>query len=146
MARRKETLGEQLRREAHEYMADLRAFAESLKRAEGWFTLGLILAVIFMLVVWFITGLGFDRLNDAVSGLGAPRSRVCRTLNDFDAMILVIDAIALVLLSVMSVGEMMRLLNRMQSGLPKEPRQVAVPAFAMLIVGTAGIVYMRYIC
>ncbi len=52
----------------------------------------------------------------------------------------------MVLLAIMSLGEMMRLLNRMQSGQPKEPRQVAVPAFAMLVVGTAGIVYMRYIC
>ncbi len=146
MARRKETLGEQLQREALEYLADLRALGQALKRAEGWFTLALILAVLFMLVVWFITGLGFDRLNDAVSGLGAPRSRVCRTLNDMDAMILVMDAVAMVLLAVVSVGEMMRLLNRMQCGQPKEPRQVAVPAFAMLVVGTAGIVYMRYIC
>jgi hypothetical protein len=142
----RETLGRRLRREAYEYMADLRTFAEALKRAEGWFTLGLLLMVLFMLAVWFITGLGFDRLNQAVSELGQPRGRVCRTVSDFDALILVLNAMLLFLLAILSLGEMMRLLDRARSGQPKEPRKVAGPAALMLAVGIAGIAYMRYIC
>lgn len=139
-------LERRLRQEAREYFADLRNFREALKRTEGWVTLGLILAVIFMLVVWFITGMGFDRLNAVIAALGQSRGRVCRPLSDFSALIIVIDAVAMTLLAVLTLGEMMRLLNRMNKGLPKQPRLVAVPAALMLVVGIAGIVYMRAIC
>jgi len=141
-----EKLRRQLRREVYEYLADLRNFKEALKRAEGWFTLALVLAVIFMVVVWFITGLGFDRLNQAVSELGAPRGRVCRPLGDANALFLILDAMLMFLLAVLSLGEMMQLLNRMQRGLSKEPRKVMVPTGIMLIAGIVGIAYMRYIC
>ncbi len=139
-------LQRQLAREAREYLADIRAFAEALKRAEGWFTLGLVLAVIFMLVVWFITGLGFDRLNMAISALGQSHGRICRPLADFAALLIIIDATTMCLLAVVALGEMMRLLDRVRQGLPKEPRKVAVPAAFMLVVGIAGIIYMRSIC
>jgi hypothetical protein len=139
-------LQRRLAQEAREYLADLRNMAEALKRAEGWVTLGLVLAVIFMLVVWFITGLGFDRLNLAISALGQSHGRMCRPLDDFQAMIIIIDAVTMVLLAVLALGEMMRLLDRVRSGLPKEPRRVAFPAASMLAVGTAGIIYMRSIC
>lgn len=143
---RRETLGRRLRREAYEYMADLRNFAEALKRAEGWFTLGLLLMVLFMMAVWFITGLGFDRLNQVVSELGQPRGRMCRTVGDIDALILILNAMLLFMLAILSLGEMMRLLDRARRGQPKEPRKVAAPAALMLVVGVAGIAYMRYIC
>ncbi len=142
----RETLRQRLRREACEYLADLRTFYEGLKRAEGWFTLALLLAVIFMVAVWFITGLGFDRLNQAVSDLGQPRGRVCRPLGDADALVIIIDAMLMFLLAIVALGEMMRLLNRVQQGQPREPRKVMIPAAIMLIVGVAGIGYMRYIC
>ena len=141
-----ERLQQRLAQEAREYLADLRNFAEALKRVEGWVTLGLGLAVIFMLVVWFITALGFDRLNAAISALGQSHGRICRPINDFSALMIIINAVVLVALSVLALGEMMRLLNRMRQGLPKEPRQVAIPAVLMLVVGTAGIIYMRIIC
>jgi len=139
-------LGQRLRREAREYLTDLRNFRDALRRAEGWFTLALVLAVMFMLVVWFITALGFDRLNLAISALGQSHGRICRPLADFDAMVIVITAVVMILLAVLALGEMMRLLDRVRQRLPKEPRQVAMPAAMMLLVGTGSIVYMRYIC
>ncbi|HEX8964268.1 MAG TPA: hypothetical protein VF801_14790 [Rhodocyclaceae bacterium] len=142
----RETLRQRLRREAYEYLADLRTFANALKRAEGWFTLALLLAVLFMVAVWFITGLGFDRLSQAVSELGAPRGRVCRPVQDFDALVMILNAMLMFLLAIVSLGEMMRLLDRVQKGQPREPRKVAGPAALMLVVGVAGIAYMRYIC
>jgi len=139
-------LERRLAREAHEYLADLRAFAEALKRAEGWFTLALVLAVVFMLAVWFITALGFDRLNLAISALGQSHGRICRPLADFAALAIIIDATTMCLLAVVALGEMMRLLDRVRQGLPKDPGKVATPSAVMLVVGIAGIVYMRAIC
>jgi formate hydrogenlyase subunit 3/multisubunit Na+/H+ antiporter MnhD subunit len=141
-----EKLRRQLRREAYEYLADLRNFAIALRRAEGWFTLALVLAVIFMVAVWFVTGLGFDRLNQVVSALGQPRGRVCRPMEDFDALALIIDAMLMFLLAILALGEMMQLLNRTQRGQPKQPRKVMAPVAFMLIAGVAGIAYMRHIC
>jgi len=135
-----------LRHEASEYLADLRNFGEALKRTEGWVTLGLILAVIFMVVVWFITGLGFDRLNTVISALGQSHGRICRPLTDFSALVVVIDAVVMGMLAIVTLGEMMQLLNRVNKGLPKRPGQVAIPAAMMLVVGIGGIIYMRAIC
>lgn len=142
----RETLRQRLRREAYEYLADLRTFYEGLKRAEGWFTLALVLAVLFMIAVWFVTGLAFDRLSEAVSELGQPRGHVCRPLQDLDAFVIVIDAVLMFLLAFVALGEMMRLLDRVRQGLPREPRKVMGPAAIMLAVGIAGIVYMRHVC
>ena len=139
-------LQRRLAQEAHEYLADLRHFAEALKRIEGWVTLGLVLGVLFMLVVWFITALGFDRLNMAIAALGQSHGRICRPIGDFSALVIAIDALVMTLLALLALGEMMRLLDRIHQGLPKKPRQVAVPAALMLLVGTAGIIYMRIIC
>jgi hypothetical protein len=142
----RETLGERLRREAYEYLADLRTFAEALKRAEGWFTLALILAVLFMVAVWFVTGLGFDRLSQAASALGAPRGKACKPVQDFDALVMILNAMLMFLLAIVSLGEMMLLLDRVHKGQAREPRKVAGPAALMLVVGIAGIAYMRYVC
>lgn len=139
-------LRRQLRREAQEYLADLRDFRESLRHLEGWLTLCLLLAVIFMVTVWFITGLGFDRLNSLTGELGAWRPRICRPLDDFNAVTLVIDSLVMMLLAVVTIGEMMRLLDRKRSGRPANYRAVAIPAFFMLLAAIAGIIYMRMIC
>jgi hypothetical protein len=141
-----ERIKRQIRREAYEYLADFRHFGEALKRAEGWFTLALVLAVIFMIVVWFITGLGFDRLNQAVSELGQPRGRVCKPLTDLNALILIIDAMLMFLVAIVTLGEMMLLLDRVRRNMPREPRKVMGPAAVMLAAGVSGIVYMRVIC
>jgi formate hydrogenlyase subunit 3/multisubunit Na+/H+ antiporter MnhD subunit len=142
----RESLRERLRREAREYLADLRQFADALRRVEGWVTLGLLVLVGIISIEWFITGLGFDRLNPIAGTFGVWRPRLCRPMDDIPALIVIIDATAMVLLSVMTLGEMMRLLDRVRQGLPKRPREVALPAVAMLIVSVAGIVYMRFIC
>lgn len=139
-------LQRRLAREAHEYLADLRNLAEALKRAEGWVTLGLVLAVILMAVVWFITALGFDRLNLVLSALGQSHGRMCRPLDNFSALVLLINAVVLGMLAVLALGEMMRLLDRIRMRLPKRPRAVAVPAAFMLVTGIGGIIYMRAIC
>ena len=141
-----DTLQRRLAQEAREYLADLRNFREALKRTEGWITLALVLAVIFMMVVWFITALGFDRLNMVISALGQSHGKICRPLTDFSAMVIVIDAVTLAMLTVLALGEMMRLLDRVRQGLARQPRLVAVPAALMLAVGTGGIIYMRAIC
>lgn len=139
-------LQRRLAREAREYMADLRNFAEALQRVEGWVTLGLVLAVILMAVVWFITVLGFDRLNLVLIALGQSHSRMCRPLNNFSALVLLINAVVLGMLAVLALGEMMRLLDRIRMRLPKRSRSVAVPAALMLVTGVGGIIYMRAIC
>lgn len=141
-----EKLRRRLRQEAYEYLADVRNFTEALKRAEGWFTLGLVLAVLFMLAVWFITGLGFDRLNMVVSSLGQSRGRICRPLSDFSAMIIIIDAVTMTMLAFLALGEMMLLLDRVRKSLPRDLRKVSIPTAYMLATGIAGIVYMRAIC
>jgi hypothetical protein len=141
-----EKLRRQLRREAREYLADLHNFREGLRHLEGWLTLGLVLAVVFMVVVWFITSLGFDRLNSMAGSFGAWRPRICRPLENTSALIMVIDSIIMMLLAVVAVGEMMRLLDRKRTGRPADYRAVAVPSFLMLIAALAGIIYMRMIC
>jgi amino acid transporter len=139
-------LQRRLAQEAREYLADLRNLAEALKRVEGWVTLGLVLAVIFMLVVWFITILGFDRLNMTISALGQSHGKICKPIDNYTALVLIINAMMLAMLTVLSLGEMMRLLDRVRKGLPRQPRLVAVPVAWMLLIGTAGIIYMRIIC
>jgi hypothetical protein len=141
-----ESFKKQLRREVSEYLADLRNIRDALRHVEGWITLALVLAVIFMMAVWFIVGLGFDRLAFVAGALGVSRSRVCMPLSDINAMIIIMDAMAMGLLAVMALGEMMRLLDRVRKGLPSEPRKVAVPSFFMLLVGIGGIIFMRAIC
>ncbi|QDX81542.1 hypothetical protein B9N43_09960 [Denitratisoma sp. DHT3] len=139
-------LRRQLRREAREYLADLHDIREGLRHLEGWLTLCLLIAVMFMVAVWFVTGLGFDRLNSLTGALGAWRPRICRPLDDFNAVALVIDSLVMMLLAIVTIGEMMRLLDRKRSSLPANYRTVAIPAFFMLLAAIAGIVYMRMIC
>ena len=139
-------LGQRLRQEAYEYLADLRHFRDALRSAEGWITLGLVLAVVIMLVVWFITGLGFDRLNAVISALGQSHGRICHPLTDFSALGIIIDAVTMCMLALLALGEMMRLLDRVRLGLDKNWRKVAIPAAWMLVTGTAGIIFMRWIC
>jgi hypothetical protein len=141
-----ESFSKQLRRELREYSADFRNFGHALQRIEGWITLALILAVIAMSTVWFITGLGFDRLNSLAGAFNVWRPRLCRPLDDIPALIIIMDAVAMGLLAVFTLGEMMRLLDRVNKGLPAAPRQVAWPAAILLVVCTAGIIYMRAIC
>lgn len=142
----REKLGRRLRRELDEYLADLRAFREGLRHLEGWLTLCLLVAVAFMMAVWFVTGLGFDRLNSLTGELGAWRPRICRPLDDFNAVALIIDSLLMLLLAIVTIGEMMRLLDRKRTGQPAQYPAVAIPAFLMLLAAIAGIIYMRMIC
>ncbi len=140
-------LKERLAREAREYLTDLRNFRDALRSAEGWFTLMLVIAVIIMLTVWFITGLGFDRLNQVVSALGQTHGRrLCRPLTDFSALVIIIDAVTMCMLAVLALGEMMRLHDRIRQRRPKDLSQVTRPTVFMLVVGIVGIIYMRSIC
>ena len=137
-------LGKQLRSEWRDYVADFRDIIEALHHAEGWVTLGLVLGVIAVIAVWFITGLGFDQVT--LTGSIRLTDRSCNPVTNFSGVLLFIDAVMMFLLGIMAIGEMLLLLDRVRKGLPSQPRQVAVLAFSMLVVGVAGIVYMRAIC
>jgi|GEM_PF-1002915 len=142
-----DSLKKQLAREAREYLADLRNWMESLKRAEGVATLALIVAVVIMLVVYFKTALGFDNLGSIYKRLGAsnlPDS--CMPLDDTQAFIFILNAVVMVLLTVLSLGEMMQLLDRVRDQLPPEPRKVAMPVALMLVMGISGIIAMKSWC
>jgi hypothetical protein len=139
-----EKLGKQLRSEWRDYVADFRDIIEALHHAEGWVTLGLVLGVIAVIAVWFITGLGFDQVT--LTGSIRLTDRTCNPVTNFSGVLLFIDAVMMFLLGIMAIGEMLLLLDRMRKGLPSQPRQVAVLAISMLVVGVAGIVYMRAIC
>ena len=137
-------LGKQLRSEWRDYVADFRDIIEALHHAEGWVTLGLVLGVIAVIAVWFITGLGFDQVT--LTGSIRLTDRTCNPVTNFSGVLLFIDAVMMFLLGIMAIGEMLLLLDRVRKGFPSQPRQVAVLAISMLIVGVAGIVYMRAIC
>lgn len=144
MALDMEKLRRQLRREWRDYMADFRDIVEALHHAEGWITLGLVLAVIGVVAVWFITGLGFDQVT--LVGSFRLTGRTCNPVSNFSGVLLFIDAVMMFFLGIMAIGEMLLVLERLRKGRPAQPRQVAILAISMLIVGVAGIVYMRAIC
>jgi hypothetical protein len=135
---------EQLRREAREYLADIRDIIEALHRAEGWIALGLVIAAVVVVNTWFITGLGFSPIPSTTGGSGLWRT--CSPITNRNALILGLDAVVMLLLAVFAVGEMMAVLSRMRQGRPAEPRLVAGLAAGMLVFGIAGIVFMRMIC
>jgi cytochrome bd-type quinol oxidase subunit 1 len=139
-----EKLGQQLRNEWRDYMADFRDIIDALRHVEGWVTLGLVLGVIAVIAVWFITGLGFDQVT--LVGSFRLSGRTCNPVNNVNGVLLFIDAFMMFFLGIMAIGEMLLLLDRVRKGDPSQPRQVAILAISMLVVGVFGIVYMRAIC
>lgn len=132
------------RYEWRDYMADLRDIIQALHHAGGWITLGLILMMVAVVAVWFITGLGFGETN--ASNSISLSSRHCQPVSNFSGVLLFIDVVMMFLLGVMALGEMLQVLSRLRQGYPPQPRWVTMLAAGMVVVGVAGIVYMRFIC
>ena len=140
----RETLSEQLSREIREYLDDFRELLQAIASAEGLIALFMVLAVIAVSVAWFIVGLGFDRLNSAIGA--AWRPFYCGPLSDKSAIILFTDFIVMVLLSVTTLGETLRLFDRMRNNRPPKVMDIVTPSGMLLLAGLGGIVYMRTIC
>lgn len=142
----RKNIREQLRREVSEYLADFRMFGEALQRVEGWIALGLILAVVAVFAVWFVSGLGFDRLNSVAGSFNIWRPRFCRPLGDFSALIFVVMGVVMTFLAMMTLGEMMTLLDRVTRQRPAQAQHVAWPAGFMLIIAVIGFIYADTLC
>ena len=135
-----------LRQEVAEYLADLRALGDALRSTEGRVAVALVLAEIAVVVFWFVTTLGFDRLNGVAGSVGVWRPRLCRALENFPALMLILDALVVVMFGVMAVGEMMVLFDNARRKLPTRPRNVVIPTVLMFVSGIGGVIYMRYVC
>jgi len=137
----------QLAREAQQYADDVRDLWAALQHVEGWTGLILVLAVIFVVVEWFITGLGFDRLNGVVSFLGgAWRPRICRPMGNGAAIFVILDAVVMAFCAAMAMGEMLLLRERIRKKRPANSRAVVTASLSMLVSGLTGILFMRAIC
>ena len=143
----KETLSEQLSREAREYLADLRALRDELKTVEGLIALGLGIAAILVTVAWCIVTLGFNPPNDhIVSFVYKFGMRPCRPVNNFSGAVMFIDMILLFFLVVVSFGNVFNMMKRVREGQPREPRDLIISSSLMLVVGIGGIVFMLWVC
>jgi Na+/proline symporter len=144
---RKETIGEQLAREAREYLADLREIREDLKSAEGWIALALLVAAIVITAVWFIVSLGFNPANDHVMSFMVQFGmRTCRPVDNFNGVIMFVDFIMLIFLTVISLGNVLNMMRRAREGRPREPRDLIISTSLMLVVGIGGIFFMLAVC
>ncbi|GAB2181042.1 hypothetical protein DLREEDagrD3_12650 [Denitratisoma sp. agr-D3] len=132
------------RNELRDYLADVRDIIDALRHAEGWVALGLILAVLSVVAVWFITGLGFGGIN--VEGSLNLGSRHCRPISNFSGVVMFVDVVMMFLFGIMAIGEMLQVLERLRLGDPPQHRWVVLLTLGMLVSGVAGIVYMRIIC
>ncbi|RTL55739.1 MAG: hypothetical protein EKK46_05805 [Rhodocyclaceae bacterium] len=139
-----EDIRQQLLREAREYFADLREILDSLKRVEGWLTLILLIVTFFVVIYWFITGMGFDTRNSLSGTLGSMRQ--CSPISDRNALFIALDGVCMMLFALFALGEMVALLMRIKQGRPAQPRTVAALSAMMLVTGVAGIIYMKSIC
>lgn len=140
-------LKQQLAREAHEYLADLRHIRQDLKSVDGWIAFGLIVLVALMAIAWVIVSLGFNPANDEISRfMYRYRLHTCRPIDNFGGVILFIDLIILIFLTVISLGNVVNMMKRANRKLPREPRDLIISASLMLVVGIGGIIFMLRIC
>ena len=143
----KETLWQRLAREANEYLTDLREIRDDLKSREGWIALGLVVAAVVIAAVWVLVSLGFNPSNDAITAtLRKYGMHTCRPIDNFSGVILFVNMIMLLFLTVMTMGNIIRMLGRVKRGWPREPRDLVISASLMLATGIGGIIYMRWIC
>ena len=143
----RETLKQQLAREANEYLADLRHIRDDLKSVEGWIAFALVVLAVIMTAAWAIVSMGFNPDNEHVSafmykfGLHA-----CRSVDNFNGVVMFIDLIMLIFLTVISLGNVINMMKRVSRGFPREPRDLIISTSLMLAVGIGGIVFMLRIC
>ena len=114
-----EKFKQQLARELHEYLADLREIRDDLKSIDGWIAFGLGILVIIMAAAWVIVSLGFNPANDHVSSFMYKFSlRPCRPISNFNGVIVFIDFIVLIFLTVISLGNVVNMMRRSSRGFP----------------------------
>lgn len=144
---RKETLSEQLAREAREYLADLRALREELKTAEGWFVVGLVFLAALISAAWAIVSLGYNPPNDHIlSMLYRFGLRTCKPIDNFSGVVIFVDLFMLLFLTVISLGNMFNMVRRVREGQPREPRDLIISISLMILAGLGGIVFMIWNC
>lgn len=142
-----ERLRKQLAREAREYLADLRDLRDSLKSAEGWIALALVIVAAFIAVAWVIVSLGFSPPNDHVTAwIHRLGMRPCAPISNFAGVVIIVDMFLVLFLTVVTLGNVARMATRVRSGLPREPRDLIVSASLMIACGLGGIIYMLSIC
>lgn len=137
----------QLAQEAREYLADIVAIKESLRSAEGWFVLGLVVMAVLITGAWGVVSLGFSPPNEHVMRfimkLGL---RVCRPVNNFAGVVIFINLFLLLFLTVISLGNALNVIARVKRGQPREPRDLIISTSLMLVAGIGGILFMTAIC
>lgn len=144
---RKETLSEQLAREAREYLADLRALREDLKSAEGWIVLGLVIVAALISAAWAIVSLGYNPPNDHIlSMLYKFGLRTCKPIDNFSGVVIFVDLFMLLFLTVISLGNAFNMMRRVREGQPREPRDLIISISLMILAGVGGIVFMLWTC
>jgi hypothetical protein len=137
----------QLAREVSEYLADLREIRDDLKSVEGWIAFGLIVMAALMTVAWLIVSLGFNPENEHINTLLYKLGlRSCRPIGNFSGVIVFVDFFLLLFLTVITLGNSVRMAARVKRGWAREPRDLIISALLMLVVGIGGIIYMRWIC
>ena len=142
-----EKLKRQLRREALDYLADLREIRDDLSSAEGWIAFALVIAAVIMGAAWAVVSLGFNPANDHITSmLYRLGMRPCRPINNFSGVIIFVDMILLIFLTVVSLGNAINMMRRVREGLPREPRDLIISTSMMLVVGIGGIIFMLSVC
>ena len=143
----KEPLGERLRREALEYLADLRALRDDLKSAEGWVAFGLIVLAGLITIVWAVVSLGYNPPNDHIlSMLYRFGLRPCRPIDNVSGVVIFVDLLLLLFLTVISLGNVFNMMKRVREGQPREPRDLIISTSLMIAAGLGGISYMLWTC
>jgi len=134
--------------EAKSYLADLRDFKESLRSAEGWIALILLLAAVFIVGAFLFVSLGFSPNPNIhiTSFLDSVGLRACRKMDNVSGVFLFVNLFLLLFLAVITLGNVLNLLGRVKRGEPRQPRDIIVSASLMLTVGSAGIAYMVWAC
>ena len=144
---RKETLGEQLAREAREYLADFRALREDLKNAEGWIALALLILAALIAVAWAIVSLGYNPPNDHIlSMLYKFGLRPCKPIDNFSGVVIFVDLFLLMFLTVITLGNVFNMMKRVREGQPREPRDLIISTSLMIVAGLGGIIFMISSC
>ena len=138
----------QLAGEARDYLADFRDLRDSLRFAEGWLALGLLLISVVIVGAFFFLAIGFTPSpNSAVTSfIYSVGLRPCRDISNTTGVILFINLFVLLFLVTAVLGSVLSMMDRVKRGEPREPRELISTAALMIAVGIGGITYMAWIC
>lgn len=141
-----QSLRQRLRYEALDYVADIRAIIAALHLYAGWLALVLVLAVVVMALLWFQVALGFDRLGNVAGDYALWTPRTCRSPTDMAVLVILVDAFFMALFALTMLGEGFRFFDRVRRRERAQPGALVLQAALLLVIGGAGIIYMRVIC